>query len=148
MSLSICHCECYVHLKRSLWAPYALDYSCTQGTRGDSKVFIGSTKIIHRYPPRDVNELFVYYVWIVRPFVQELNLLVPSAKHVSSSFLWLDGDRCGTVDVCPMTSRARQRHTSRRQEQYQFTVMSLSPSLVAFSTVEGLSEITTWVTGV
>jgi hypothetical protein len=28
----------------------------------------GSTKIIHRYLPREVSELLVYYLWLVLPF--------------------------------------------------------------------------------
>ncbi|KAK5126519.1 hypothetical protein LTR08_004674 [Meristemomyces frigidus] len=35
----------------------------------------GSTKIIHRYLPKEVGELLVYYVWIIRPGVAKLRLL-------------------------------------------------------------------------
>lgn len=62
---------------------YHKGYTCT-----------GSTKVIHRYLPKEVSELFVYYMWIILPFSHELDLLVPSPKHVSTSFLWPDGDKC------------------------------------------------------
>ena len=29
---------------------------------------VGSTKIIHRYLPKEVGELLVYYLWLVLPF--------------------------------------------------------------------------------
>lgn len=33
-----------------------------------------STKIIHRYLPREVGELFVYYIWLVQPFQARISL--------------------------------------------------------------------------
>lgn len=35
----------------------------------------GSTKIIHRYLPREVSELVVYYIWLILPFIRKLWLL-------------------------------------------------------------------------
>src|SRR5690242_11379111 len=35
-----------------------------------------STKIIHRYLPTEVGELFVYYLWLVRPFIRQMIDLV------------------------------------------------------------------------
>ena len=40
----------------------------------------GSTKIIHRYVPKEVGELLVYYLWLVRPFVDQLNVLAFKEK--------------------------------------------------------------------
>ena len=37
---------------------------------------VGSTKIIHRYLPREVSELVVYYLWFILPFWTDLDLLV------------------------------------------------------------------------
>ena len=34
----------------------------------------GSTKIIHRYLPKEVGELLVYYLWLVRPLVEQLQV--------------------------------------------------------------------------
>lgn len=51
----------------ALVTSYHKGYTCT-----------GSTKIIHRYLPKEVSELVVYYMWMVLPFLRELDLLVPS----------------------------------------------------------------------
>jgi hypothetical protein len=48
----------------------------------------GSTKIIHRYLPKEVSELFVYYLWLVLPFSQKLDLLVHKRMATPSAFLW------------------------------------------------------------
>ena len=40
-----------------------------------------STKIIHQYLLKEVSELLVYYLWLVLPFSQKLNMLV--YKHVT-----------------------------------------------------------------
>jgi hypothetical protein len=51
----------------------------------------GSTKIIHRYLPREVSELLVYYLWLVLPFWQKLDVLVYKRKDPPSTFLWPKG---------------------------------------------------------
>lgn len=62
---------------------YHKGYTCT-----------GSTKIIHRYLPSEVSELFVFYVWLVLPFVRKVGLLQrkkrcpPDALESQSPFLW------------------------------------------------------------
>ena len=33
-------------------------------------------KVIHRYVPREVSELVVYYLWLVQPFVRALQKMV------------------------------------------------------------------------
>jgi hypothetical protein len=50
----------------------------------------GSTKIIHRYLPKEISELIVYYLWLVLPFVNQLRLLAldQTVVAVSSPFLW------------------------------------------------------------
>ena len=48
----------------------------------------GNTKIIHRYLPREVGELLVYYLWLVQPFCKKLELLVLRRKDLPSPFLW------------------------------------------------------------
>jgi hypothetical protein len=47
----------------------------------------GSTKIIHRYLPKEVSELLVYYLWLVLPFWQQLDTLVYKRKDPHSTFL-------------------------------------------------------------
>jgi hypothetical protein len=48
----------------------------------------GNTKIIHRYLPREVGELLIYYLWLVQPFCKKLELLVLRRKDLPSPFLW------------------------------------------------------------
>jgi hypothetical protein len=50
----------------------------------------GSTKIIHRYLPREISELVIYYLWLVLPFAQRLQMLAldKSFYSISTPFLW------------------------------------------------------------
>jgi superfamily II DNA helicase RecQ len=47
----------------------------------------GDVKIIHRYLPREVGELLVWYMWLVLPFQQRLEAMVWD-KEVISSHMW------------------------------------------------------------
>jgi superfamily II DNA helicase RecQ len=47
----------------------------------------GNIKIIHRYLPREVGELFVYYVLVVSPFHEKLQVNRENGKR-GSAFLW------------------------------------------------------------
>ncbi|KAK1446545.1 hypothetical protein CMEL01_16820, partial [Colletotrichum melonis] len=49
----------------------------------------GQTKIIHRYVPREVGELLVWYLWLVLPFWREADGISKQAHHYSA-FLWAD----------------------------------------------------------
>ncbi len=49
----------------------------------------GNIKIVHRYLPREVRELLVYYLWLVLPFWEKLQFQV-AGKPSSSLFLWGD----------------------------------------------------------
>jgi hypothetical protein len=51
----------------------------------------GSTSIIHRYLPTQVGELVVYYLWLILPFWQKLDLLALHRKEPPSPFLWPKG---------------------------------------------------------
>ena len=53
---------------------YHKGYTCT-----------GTTKIIHRYLPREISELVIYYLWLVLPFVQKLTLLTSQGSLCASS---------------------------------------------------------------
>jgi hypothetical protein len=52
----------------------------------------GSTKIIHRYLPKEVSELLVYYLWLVLPFSHKLDILVHKRVAPPSYFLWPAGN--------------------------------------------------------
>jgi hypothetical protein len=56
----------------------------------------GSTKIIHRYMPNQVGELLIYYMWLVLPFWQKLDVLALHRTGPPSPFLWPKGQ--GTWD--------------------------------------------------
>jgi hypothetical protein len=61
----------------------------------------GTTNIIHRYLPEQVSELLVYYLWLILPFWQQLDILVYKRKDPPSTFLWLKGK--GTWDPSRLT---------------------------------------------
>lgn len=65
----------------ALVTSYHKGYTCT-----------GSTKIIHRYLPKELRQLVVYSLWIIHPFLRVLDLLIPGSKPLGSSFLWPDGE--------------------------------------------------------
>jgi len=44
-------------------------------------------KIIHRYIPKEVGKLVVYYLWLIEPFVQMLQIMVKKQSDFSS-FIW------------------------------------------------------------
>lgn len=48
----------------------------------------GTLKVIHRYLPKEVSELLVYYLWLVLPFWQKLDVLVYKQKGPPSPYLW------------------------------------------------------------
>ncbi|PCG88207.1 hypothetical protein PENOC_112060 [Penicillium occitanis (nom. inval.)] len=48
----------------------------------------GSTKIIHRYLPKEVSELVIYYLWIILPFCESLEILAFEKTDPLSPFLW------------------------------------------------------------
>ena len=49
----------------------------------------GSTKIIHRYVPKEVGELLIYYLWLILQFCSKLDLLLARNRYCQpSTFLW------------------------------------------------------------
>jgi hypothetical protein len=47
------------------------------------------TKLVHRYLPPEVSELLVYYLWLVVPFVEQLQVLTQlQGLSAVGSFLW------------------------------------------------------------
>jgi hypothetical protein len=47
----------------------------------------GDVKIIHRYLPREIGELLVYYLWLVLPFQQQVSVEEWQTAEISL-FLW------------------------------------------------------------
>jgi hypothetical protein len=62
---------------------------------------VGSTKIIHRYLPKEVSELVVYYLWFILPFWRKLELLAWGDKAPASPYLWAKGE--GSWDSTRLT---------------------------------------------
>jgi len=52
----------------------------------------GNIKIIHRYLPREVSEMVVYYLWLVVGSWEKLRYEI-TGKMESSAFLWGDGPK-------------------------------------------------------
>ena len=46
-----------------------------------------SMKIVHRFVPREAGEIFIYYLWLIRPFERVLQGLV-QGQNTFSSWLW------------------------------------------------------------
>ena len=46
-----------------------------------------TNKVIHRFVPREVSEVVVYYLWLVEPFERMLHSYTEE-RYSTSSFLW------------------------------------------------------------
>ncbi|KAF5487470.1 hypothetical protein CGCS363_v013910 [Colletotrichum siamense] len=49
----------------------------------------GQAKVIHRYLPREVGELIIWYLWLILPFWQEVQGIMHEASGYSA-FIWAD----------------------------------------------------------
>jgi hypothetical protein len=76
----------------------------------------GDVKIIHRYLPREVGELVVWYMWLVLPFQQRLEALVWKKEAVSSHMWPADpnGQKWTTDRIC--NALKRESRTAIGQE--------------------------------
>jgi hypothetical protein len=88
-----------------------------------------STKIIHRYLPKEVSELLVYYLWLILPFCQQLDILVYKRKDLHSTFLWPKGT--GTWNSSRLTRVIAQEvrlylHTTLGILTYQHLAIAIS----------------------
>ncbi|RKK65967.1 hypothetical protein BFJ69_g15825 [Fusarium oxysporum] len=75
----------------------------------------GQVKVIHRYLPREIGELLVWYLWLVLPFWQRVQRTAKGGGE-SSPFLWSD-EVVRRIEEGPVERRERERaekeHTSR-----------------------------------
>ena len=81
---------------------------------------VGSKKIIHRYLPREVGELVVYYLWFILPFWSNLNKLVWADKTPPSPFLWSKND-IATWDSSRLTNVLREEARVHLQTHLNIT---------------------------
>ena len=85
--LSLRHLNSFHGYHRSVFIEHGMVSTVTSYHKGYSVT--GSTKIIHRYLPQVVGELLVYYLWLVLPFRQQLELVaLHRHRQQPSPFLW------------------------------------------------------------
>jgi hypothetical protein len=86
--VSLQYCNTADSLRRNIFAENGLVSFVTLYHKGYSVE--GCAKIIHRYLPKQVSELVIYYLWLVLPFTNQLRLLAlnQTATTTSSTFLW------------------------------------------------------------
>ena len=87
--LSLRHMNTFHGYHRSIFIENGMLSSVTSYHKGYSVT--GSTKIIHRYLPKEVGELVIYYLWLILPFCQALELVALSNKAQPSPFIWAKG---------------------------------------------------------
>ncbi|KAK1920515.1 hypothetical protein P3342_008276 [Pyrenophora teres f. teres] len=78
----------------------------------------GDVKIIHRYLPREVGELVVWYMWLVLPFQQRLEALVWE-KEAVSSHMW-PADPSGRKWTTDRLREALKREPDRDGPEWTF----------------------------
>ncbi|THC87114.1 hypothetical protein EYZ11_013440 [Aspergillus tanneri] len=90
-----------------------------------------STKIIHRYLPKPVSELVVYYLWLILPFWQSIQQLAHQETAPRSPFLWARGDQCWDASRLRIVlEREAQKHL-----QTKINVLSYRHAAIAISRV-------------
>lgn len=75
----------------------------------------GKDKVIHRYLPREVGELMLYYLWLALPFWEKLRYAATGGEgeHWNSSFIWEPKPDEQWED--PRVTRRRQKQEKRRR---------------------------------
>ena len=82
--LSVRHCNTTRGEHRNIFVENGLVVFVTRGHKGYSMK--GDVKVIHRYLPQEVGMLLVYYLLLVLPFQQRLELAVWKSKRISAVF--------------------------------------------------------------
>ena len=100
--ISIRHCNTPEGRHRNIFVEHGLIGIVT--TYHKSQSVTNSIKLIHRYLPRAVSELLVYYLWLIRPFSEQARMFASDGSScVRSAFLWpaqrghWEATRLGTV---------------------------------------------------
>lgn len=84
--LSLRHTNTVSGYHRNIFVDSGMVNTVTTYHKGYS--ITGSVKIIHRFLPKEVGELLIYYLWLVLPFCRKLDLLVFQSQQQPSPFLW------------------------------------------------------------
>jgi hypothetical protein len=88
--LSLRHRNTIQGRHRNIFIEHGLVSTVTTYHKGYS--VSNTTKIIHRYLPKAVSELVVYYLWLVLPFCEALQRLACGHRGAASAFLWAAGE--------------------------------------------------------
>lgn len=88
--LSIRHSNTIQGRHRNLFIEDGMVVFVTQYHKGEQ--YKADVKIIHRYLPREVGELVVWYRWLVLPFVQRMRAWLSSARAISDHIWGEDFD--------------------------------------------------------
>jgi hypothetical protein len=84
----------------------------------------GTIKIIHRFLPLEVGELVVYYLWMVVPFLEQLQLLCPDAELGKiGSFLWCDSIKTASTHP-PRKGKTTANELSSEQQPWPSSQLS------------------------
>lgn len=106
--LSVRHSNTMQGRFRNLFIEDGMVVFVTQYHKGEQ--YQANVKIIHRYLPREVGELVVWYRWLVAPFVQRMKSWLWSEAPVSEH-IWGPG-----VDGRQWTTERMKRHLQRATE--------------------------------
>ncbi|KAM0700964.1 hypothetical protein Q7P35_011323 [Cladosporium inversicolor] len=88
--LSVWHCNTVQGGYRNLFIEDGMVVFVTRYHKGYEVK--GDVKIIHRYLPREVGELVVWYLWLVLPFVQQIQAMVWQQETISDHLWPADAD--------------------------------------------------------
>jgi hypothetical protein len=127
--LSLRHSNTVHGRHRSIFIEHGLVSTVTAYRKGYS--VSNSTKIIHRYLPKVVSELVVYYLWLVLPFRQAIDRLAHRRKGPPSPFLWPQGE--GTWDSSRFRTILQQE--AQAHLQTQINILSYRHAAIAISRV-------------
>jgi superfamily II DNA or RNA helicase len=106
--LSVRHSNTVQGRFRNLFIEDGMVVFVTQYHKGEQ--YKADVKIIHRYLPREVGELVVWYRWLVVPFVQRMKSWLWSDSPVSDH-IWGPG-----IDGRQWTTERMKRHLQRATE--------------------------------
>ncbi|KAJ6111298.1 hypothetical protein N7486_003533 [Penicillium sp. IBT 16267x] len=85
--ISIRHCNTPEGRHRNIFIEHGL--VCIVTSYHKSQSTTNSMKIIHRYFPRMVSELVVYYLWLIQPFTEQADMFArQSDSRIRSAFFW------------------------------------------------------------
>jgi len=92
--LSIRHCNTLQGEHRNVFVEEGLISIVTSYHKGYNME--GSTKVIHRYLPKDISEIMVLYLWLILPFKEHLESTRTTSKAAPSPSIWGNGKGSAT----------------------------------------------------